>query len=60
MSGAGQPPRVRTSYDSDAQMLLHLCRAIDADTKRPEEWRERVRDQLKGVITELMQAPDGK
>lgn len=58
MSGTGRPPRIRIDYTADAQMMLLLIRAIQADDMRDQDWRERICVILRELADELINAPE--
>lgn len=53
----GRKPKIRVSYYADAQFLLRLIHAVEADKTRPLVWREARIRELKALATEFMQAP---
>jgi hypothetical protein len=57
MSATGRPPRVRENYVEDAEYMLILSRAINADVKRPRIWRNAVCESLGAIATALLKAP---
>lgn len=57
MSATGRPPKVRGDYMDDAQGLLHLSRAVKADSHRPVHWRNEVIDGLNALVEKLIKAP---
>lgn len=57
MSGSGRPPRIRKDYMADAQTLLLLARAIDADPRLPDKWREDKIRLLRELSSALIEAP---
>ncbi len=50
-------PKVRTSYNADAQYMLRLQHALEMDRKRPLEWRQAVISQLQAIAQTLLNAP---
>jgi hypothetical protein len=50
-------PKMRVSYYDDAQFLLRLGNAILRDTKRPEEWRNKMDNLIRHLAMELMGVP---
>lgn len=50
-------PKIRASYDNDAQFLLRLADAIARDTMRPQAWRNQMADRVKALAIDFMQAP---
>jgi hypothetical protein len=54
----GAKPKIRVSYDHDAQYLLRLKQAIESDHSRPLSWRQEVISQLQELIEAFIQAPN--
>ncbi len=52
---AGRPPRIRNGdYSSDAQNAIHLSRAVLLDESVSLAWRQRMREALLDVASNLM------
>lgn len=54
----GRQPKIRVSYDHDAQYLLRLKHAIENDHSRPLDWRQEVMSMLQELIEAFIQAPN--
>lgn len=53
----GRNPKLRVSYDSDAQYMLRLKHAIEFDSGRDVEWRKEAINLLQQLIEIFIQAP---
>ena len=53
----GRNPKLRVSYDSDAQYMLRLKHAIECDSDRDIEWRKEAISKLQDLIEIFIQAP---
>ena len=54
----GRNPKLRVSYDADAQYLLRLKQAVEHDNLRPVGWRSGVMTQLQELIETFISAPN--
>jgi hypothetical protein len=54
----GRNPKIRASYDNDAQFLLRLKRAVEEDGSRPIAWRSEIMTMLQELIEAFIQAPN--
>lgn len=51
------PLKPREDYTRDAQTILNIARAIEADPKRPVLWRKKMAERLRELSVALIQAP---
>lgn len=58
MKQVGRNPKLRVSYDSDAQYLLRLKQAVEHDKLRSVSWRSGVMTQLQELIESFISAPN--
>lgn len=54
----GRHPKIRVSYDHDAQYLIRFKQAVENDFSRPKEWRSQVMTMTQELIETLIQAPN--
>ena len=60
MSATGRPPRKRDSYFADAQSLMLLIRAIEADASLDTDWSVKTMGLLRDAARELINAPQSE
>ena len=53
----GRNPKLRVSYDADAQYMLRLKHAIECDSNRDMKWRIEAISLLQQLIEVFIQAP---
>jgi hypothetical protein len=54
----GRKPKLRASFYNDAQFLMRLGHAVEADTSLPKAWREAIQEKCKALAIDLMGAPE--
>lgn len=54
----GRNPKIRVSYDHDAQYLLRLKTAVEHDNLRPGPWRSSIMTMIQELIEAFIQAPN--
>lgn len=50
-------PAIRASYNNDSLYLFRLVSAIERDTKRPKEWRQKMVKKVQELAMEFQKAP---
>ncbi len=56
----GRNPKIRVSYNDDAQYFIRLADAMERDTARPIQWRRPIIGQLNDLAAKFLKAPDRK
>lgn len=50
-------PKIRVSYNDDAQYFLRLSNALERDKARPMKWRRKMIGVLQDLAGEFLKAP---
>lgn len=58
MAGYGRKVKLRVSYSNDAGFLVRLKTAVEEDTSRPKDWRDKVGGQIRDLIAAFLDAPE--
>jgi len=54
----GRPVSVRASYRDDASFLIRLEKAIEADDKQDQKWRDETVAQVRNLAVRLLTVSD--
>ena len=58
MATTGRGPAKRDDFMDDIHVLILLQRAVKGDTRRPQDWRNKIAAQLHTLMDELLNAPN--
>ncbi len=53
----GRNPKIRVSYNDDAQFFIRLSKALEGDKTRPVRWRRKMIGKLNDLAGEFLKAP---